>query len=252
MYMTTLKYRPNTLDKNIYGMIYLVNEYRMPKQFSPNDIIIDIGAHAGYFARTALNNGAGKVFAIEANQENYEFAKENLEDYLSKEKVDLRHAAVWRSDYHEDIVYHNNYEELPNLYKGEKVFNTGSSFVSIHEGKEVCDLIPLDDLLLEASNQGSKRIRFLKIDCEGSEFPILLTAKRLSLVDEISGEYHEPYDTLPFPDFCTLTDKYTGDTIKQYLEKAGFIVELVPDVNCSDAKWAGMGMFYARRISSLS
>jgi len=38
-------------------------------------------------------------------------------------------------------------------------------------------------------NKGN-RVRLLKIDCEGSEFPILYTSKMLEYVDEIVGELH--------------------------------------------------------------
>ena len=34
-------------------------------------------------------------------------------------------------------------------------------------------------------------MRLLKLDCEGAEWPILLTSRRLHLIDEIVGEFHE-------------------------------------------------------------
>ena len=36
-----------------------------------------------------------------------------------------------------------------------------------------------------------ERVTLLKLDCEGSEFPILLTSRELARVDEIVGEVHE-------------------------------------------------------------
>src|SRR5205085_11350710 len=48
------------------------------------------------------------------------------------------------------------------------------------------ETIPLDEILC-----GFERVRFLKIDCEGSEFPILLTSRLLSRIECIVGEIHE-------------------------------------------------------------
>lgn len=237
--MKKLKFRPNTIDKNIFGMIYLVNEYHMPDQFDQEDIIIDIGAHGGYFAITALRKGAGKVIAIEANQANYKLARENLSEFLDQDspKVDLRYAAVWRSDKNEDILYHHTFEDL---------FNTGSSFVSVKKGDGISKKIALDDLIMEATDQGKKRIRMLKIDCEGAEFPILLTSKKLDLVDEISGEYHETDKEVSDSDQSR--KKSTSERLKLYLEKYGFTVRVKPCEKFDDKKWTNLGMFYATRF----
>ena len=48
------------------------------------------------------------------------------------------------------------------------------------------EAISLDEVLSRF-----QRARLMKIDCEGSEFPILLTSKLLTRVDRIVGEYHE-------------------------------------------------------------
>ena len=38
----------------------------------------------------------------------------------------------------------------------------------------------------------NKPVRFLKIDCEGSEWEIFYTATKLDQIQEIKGEYHQP------------------------------------------------------------
>ena len=45
--------------------------------------------------------------------------------------------------------------------------------------------VPFDKVIEAVSQQGMRRISLLKLDCEGSEYPILLTSSRLDLVDEI-------------------------------------------------------------------
>jgi hypothetical protein len=56
--------------------------------------------------------------------------------------------------------------------------------------------INFDAFVLNITKQGKDRVRFLKLDCEGSEWPILVTSKMLHLVDEIRGEIHETRTTI--------------------------------------------------------
>jgi hypothetical protein len=44
---------------------------------------------------------------------------------------------------------------------------------------------------LDAILERFSRVKLLKIDCEGSEFPILLTSRRLDHVERVVGEIHE-------------------------------------------------------------
>jgi len=245
------KFRPDSLDGIIYGMITHLNEYHLPDQLEPNDIIIDIGAHLGYFSEAVLRRGAGKVVCIEANHVNFSILQRNLQPYQQGGKVDLRCSAVWRSDANEDVIYHNGFADI-HYQDGRVVTNTGSSFISTKGGDFSPHQIALDQLLVEITNNRAQRIRLLKIDCEGSEWPILLTAKELALVDEIHGEYHVPNAPLPFPDFLDIGLQYNEHLLKEFLEKQGFRVHIVPVNEHSDAKWLGMGMFYASRIQDPS
>jgi hypothetical protein len=56
-----------------------------------------------------------------------------------------------------------------------------------HErSRQGTNVIGLDEILAKF-----ERIKLLKLDCEGSEFPILLTSRLLGKVEKIIGEYHE-------------------------------------------------------------
>ena len=70
------------------------------------------------------------------------------------------------------------------------ILNTGSGSVIFGVGDEV-EKIAFDDLVDDVTKNGQKRVRLLKVDCEGAEWPILLTSQRLLLIDEICGEFHE-------------------------------------------------------------
>ena len=57
--------------------------------------------------------------------------------------------------------------------------------------------MPFDAVVDDVSMKGARRVNLLKIDCEGAEFPILLTSNRLAAIDRIVGEYHELRADLP-------------------------------------------------------
>ncbi|HEU5381184.1 MAG TPA: hypothetical protein VFV38_37645, partial [Ktedonobacteraceae bacterium] len=87
-----------------------------------------------------------------------------------------------------------------------------------------------DTIVDKVTQQGQQRVRIVKVDCEGSEFPILLTSKRLHLIDEICGEFHEvcgDYDDTPcIPDHAAVAgfSRYTIDTLTHHLQQHGFFV----------------------------
>ena len=70
------------------------------------------------------------------------------------------------------------------------IVNTGSGSV-IWGGGEPVAKVAFDEIVDRVTNHGERRVRLLKLDCEGAEWPILLTSQRLDLIDEICGEFHE-------------------------------------------------------------
>jgi len=67
--------------------------------------------------------------------------------------------------------------------------NNGAGRV-ITNGQTV-ETVAIDDILDEASEGGIYPIHILKLDCEGSEWPILFTSRQLRLCENIIGEYHQ-------------------------------------------------------------
>src|SRR5262249_24229438 len=66
--------------------------------------------------------------------------------------------------------------------------NTGAHQVtSVEEGRAV-EAVAFDDVIDAVAPSG--RVRLVKLDCEGAEWPILFTSRRLGLGDAILGEYH--------------------------------------------------------------
>ena len=128
--------------------------------------------------------------------------------------------------------------------------NSGGGTVYWPEGNKM-DVIAFDDILQELTHDGKDRVRMVKMDCEWAEFPILLTSRKLSLIDSIHGEFHEMndgrYDSTPIPAVAQIAgvDRFTLDELTKCLNRAGFSVTVTRTGN-------RIGMFFATRQSSLA
>lgn len=215
--MTTFTFRPQTLDFEIFNMVYFHNEYRLPEKFSSDDIIIDIGAHIGSFAYAALVRGAQHILSIEAHPQNYGLACIHLQEAMAMGLLELRWGAVWRSDQQDDALYCGDYSMID-----VNRINTGNVAVQTKNNGQSIPKYALDNLIQTYYPQ---RIRLLKIDCEGSEFPILLTSSLLYRIDEIVGEFHEfggAYDQHRSHFHLPDDTHYTVDVLLDYLKQQGF------------------------------
>jgi hypothetical protein len=84
----------------------------------------------------------------------------------------------------------------------------------------------------------------LKIDCEGAEFPILLTSSRLDCIDRIVGEYHELRAELPRHVRVPGCEQFTVEILVEHLESFGFAVALEPQAT---GTFGALGLFFADR-----
>jgi FkbM family methyltransferase len=183
--MTMFTLRPRTIDEYVYCQVVEVNEYRLPERFAEADIVVDIGTHIGTFAYAALQRGPCKVYGIEPDKENFEIAMSNLRPFIERGQVTIIHGAAWRSDANEDSLFFHGYQSIGDI------INTGGGRVLSQIGGCPVRKINFDAFLLDITENGTKQVRFLKLDCEGSEWPILFTSNQLHLISEISGEIHE-------------------------------------------------------------
>lgn len=178
--MTALAFREHTWDQDIWRSVAEFNEYALKVRFEPNDVVLDVGAHIGAFSYLALDHGAGRVIAVEPDPENFLHLRHNL--HLACRATDRAiciSAACWRSD-----------GWWPTVYYAGVASNTGGGNALGTDGVPTAAL-SFDSLArLAASVSPKGRIRLVKLDCEGSEWPILYTAMTLDLVDAIVGEYH--------------------------------------------------------------
>lgn len=227
-------HRPGTLDHTIFEQIHRHDEYRLRKeQFGPEDIVLDIGGHAGYFALAALQRGAGHVHVFEISEENLELCRRNLA--LFEGRVTLHRRAVWN-----ETGRTVSFGGFPD-WEGE--VNTGG-ISPYGQGPRTVETIAFDEVVRDIADGLRKRIRLVKLDAEGSEWPILLTSRTLASIDQIVGEYHEiggdfdQFDpaVVGLPGFT----RYTRDELTSCLKQAGFRVRIV---GCKSR----LGQFFARR-----
>jgi FkbM family methyltransferase len=211
-------FRPGTNDEIMFHHIQEVDEYHLPATFSARDIVIDIGVHIGAFSYKVLRRGVGRVYGFEADPANFACAVRNLQGFGNR--VQLRHAAVWRSDRPVATL---------NFTRSHDPANTGGGNTLWEEGAIEVPAIAFDNVLHEITQGGKQRIRLLKIDCEGAEFPILMTSRRLHLIDEIAGEFHEhggQLNSAPVPQRARIPgyDQLTIIELTDALQRAGFRV----------------------------
>ncbi len=250
------KFRSGTLDHGIFNHVVLFNEYQLPGSFAPDDIVIDIGAHIGSFAEAVLSRGCRNVTCIEPDRSNFELAAANLKPHIDSGCVRLIGGAAWRSDCNTDELYFDGHHPFPDSFPGlGGVINTGSGSVIWGDGEPVTK-VAFDDIIDLATARGENRVRLLKLDCEGSEWPILLTSQRLGLIDEICGEFHEiggPFlnigEDRPARQPVFLLEKFpkfTIDELVQCLEAAGFAVTWRRHRRPT-GELEGLGLFFATR-----
>lgn len=229
-------FRDGTTDADCWKGIVEGNEYNLPDTLPADGLVVDIGAHIGSFVQACWNRGARNIIAFEANPTNWEMAFSNVG---SLPGVTVIHKAVGRSD--DRFQEHVLIADYERFFDGR--INTGSGTLFPRNGtpttKVRCarfhDIMPYTD------------IELLKVDCEGSEWPILYTSN-LMRVKRIVGEYHsippEHERALGLPYQCNAAGLY------QFLRHAGFRDIDVQPYNQTHAQFHDgqkIGLFSAHR-----
>jgi FkbM family methyltransferase len=219
------------------------DEYNIfDQRFRADDVIVDVGAHIGFFSWACHQRGSRNIHAFEASAANFS----RLRNHLGQASgVNLHSAAVFRSDRPAGTLRHS----------GPRYAHTGAGNVMFDGGiydTETAELlpasaseqysaptIPLDEVLARFPS-----VKLLKLDCEGSEFPIVLTSKLLNRVEQITGEFHEIPERL-MPSLAPEARlegvrAYTIDLLADALRDQGFEVTVQSHQN-------GLGMFKAAR-----
>ncbi len=223
------RFRPGTIDRRIFRNVVVENEYHLPARFQPHDVILDVGGHIGSFTHAVLLRGAGRVHCCEPDAENFQLLLHNLAPY--SDRVRVNRCAVWRSDVMVESL---------SLHNPRRAGNTGGVQVTTEATAQSVPVLPFDEHVANAAAPGG-RIRLLKLDCEGAEWPILFTARSLDRIDAICGEYHvddypEAFHVSGFPVF-------TPEALQRHLQDHGFHVVIARNPRSG----GGIGNFFACR-----
>lgn len=142
-------------------MFAAVPEY----QPAPHHIIIDVGAHVGTFSLLASSKVPdGKVFAIEASADTFNFLRINVA--LNRAiNISTHHLALL--DKRGVCTLHHDWGNWGHTAV-KRLSNRG-------EAVECCSLAEFMD------DNGIVHCDFIKLNCEGAEFPILLNSSRDTL-----------------------------------------------------------------------
>lgn len=122
----------------------------------PGDIVLDCGANAGVYTKTALASGAKLVVAIEPGPENLECLRRNLAREIGEGKVIVVPKGVWDKDDFLTLNADPNNSARDSLY--------GLNGPGIKQVK--VELTTIDKLVTEL---GLPRVDFIKMDIEGAE-----------------------------------------------------------------------------------
>lgn len=221
--------RNNSFDEIVYNEVFVNNGYHLGK--IPGFNVIDVGAHIGCFVKTAIDKGAAFVDAYEMYPLNYKQAFKNTKNYRNSKNARLTNAAVWRSDIDQHEVEASNVLKY-SVEEGKKIFNSGGeTLLSPPEYDTVIiPTIKFDDIL-QRNHDEFGSIDLVKMDCEGSEYPILYTSKKLNLIKNMVIEFHH-FDFEIRRDYLVCDEAlYGGLSLEQYLQDNGFVTYLEPGQN---------------------
>lgn len=198
-----------TWDDGIFNEVNAFNCYKLPNHFRSDDVIVDLGAHIGSFAYACVNRGAGRVVCFEPDECNFQKLSENTSRFMSS--VSIRNSAVWRSDQDVESI------GMVQFDRDNSESNTGGGTIMSGSGSKQVPVVKFDDVISDIGVP----IRILKLDVEGSEYPILYTSKNLNMIQQIVMEYHGLGDVGSSAD-CGMPN--TGSHLASFLQKSGFHV----------------------------
>lgn len=197
--------RPKTEDRGIFKEVWIQEVYT-PEGFEigEEDVVVDVGAHIGIFSVLASRLAKkGKVYAFEPVKENFGMLRHNIKISNAKNIIAINQAISAKKEQREIFIAQAPLTGVNSLYSN-LVYPKGKI------GKiEKVDATSLSDFAIE---YGVEKIDFLKMDCEGAEYDILLNCPDniLRIISRITMEYHY------------LDDNRNLSILRRFLKMKGF------------------------------
>lgn len=155
--------------------IYAIFIRRDYGKINSQSFVCDIGSNIGVFALYSLLNGASYVHCYEPTSESVVLCRRNLDYNGFADKATVHHLAVLDKDF-DDVA----------IPRQSTVYNKVVSTFDDSSSVDIVKTVKLDTIL--SSFPG---INFLKLDCEGAEYPILdACTSDLSSIRTVALEFH--------------------------------------------------------------
>jgi FkbM family methyltransferase len=199
----------NKSDSIAFLEIFFLNTNDWLDEFKikEKDIVIDIGAHIGYFSiYSSINAKNGKIFAFEPYSKSFEVLKKNLE-INEITNVIPQNVGVTKELGTSILYFKKNFAIGNSIYKNTDL-----------DSKVEIKTISVHDII---KNNNLQKINVLKLDCEGAEYQILLNLDHQTLekIDKIVSEMHPRIENFKIED------------VKEFLIINGFDVRIIHPLN---------------------
>ena len=180
-----LKLLARKVDFSIIKEIFFDRNYSDYFPFKEKAIVLDIGAHNGYFCIFASKNlnKDSTIIGFEPIFENYKIANKNIEINGFKNIKIYNYGVYNKSGKCEIFINKSNPAGHSLFEKKIKIENQSIQ-------KRTIPVISLDDLFVKYN---INNCNFLKVDCEGAEYSIFYKSSisTLNKIDTISMEFHD-------------------------------------------------------------
>jgi FkbM family methyltransferase len=197
-----IAYRKDTVDEKVITKSF-DNDifFSGVPEYQPHEghVIIDIGAHIGTFSLLSSSKiGRGKVYAIEASKDSFNLLRSNAaRNHCTN--ISMHHLAL--ADKDGTCTLHHSTE------------NWGHSIVKRRSTSSESETVKCCTLTNFLEKYRIKECQFMKLNCEGAEFPILLSTPNNVL---------QRFDTILILYHCDLWSNNTENDLISHLESSSF------------------------------
>jgi FkbM family methyltransferase len=188
-------------ELNIAKEIFIERAYSNFFPFYEKGVILDVGAHFGYFSLFAsVNAPKSKIISLEPSSDNFNVLEKNIK--INKiSNIQAFNLGVSDKTGETSLFISKS--------KNHSIFDSSKNRLSSCKKEEI-KVISLEDLLKKSN---VSNVDFMKMDCEGSEYPLLFntTKNTFKKIKTISLEFHDVKD-----------EHYTGLRLRNFLKKQGY------------------------------